>query len=160
MKLSPVVRTALFVSNLERSHRFYENILGIEQVFFEGTLDDPDLPDLLGLPVGQRMRAKILKIDGCDHGMVGLFEVTGEGRVVADQPERCARVGQACLVFYCDDLTELHQRLAEGDHRIISAPLPFQAPGRDTRREMTFLDPDGIMINAIERSPVGAFVES
>ncbi len=160
MKLSPVVRTALFVSDLERSHRFYETVLGLRDVFFEGTLDDPALPDLLGLPLGQQMRAKILKVEGCGHGMVGLFELAGDGRSGARDREAGAHTGQACLVFYCDDLAALQQRLVDGGHRIISPPIPFQAPGRDTRREMTFLDPDGIMLNVIERNPQGPFTES
>ena len=41
IKLSPLVRTALFVRDLERSAAFYREVLELTEPYYEGTLDDP-----------------------------------------------------------------------------------------------------------------------
>ena len=92
--------------------------------------------------------------------MIGLFELAGQKRRAMEDDQGRARAGRACLVFYCDDLTTLHQRLVNGGHDVITPPIPFQAPGRQKQLEMTCLDPDGMMINIIERMPEGAFAGS
>ena len=49
--VSPMVRTALFVSDIERSARFYEEILEITEVYAVGSLVHETAPKLLGMPL-------------------------------------------------------------------------------------------------------------
>jgi catechol 2,3-dioxygenase-like lactoylglutathione lyase family enzyme len=152
MKLSPMIRTALFVADLDRSTAFYREVLGLDNVFWEGELEGESLERLLSVPTGTRCRARILQSGDTSVGMVGLFEL--DTPPVVDQTIVTeARPGAACLVFYCSDLDEVTARLRAGEHRIVCAPLPLVHEGRTKQREMTFADPDGVMINLIEWDP-------
>jgi len=156
MKLSAMIRTALFVTDLERSTAFYRDVLGLAGVFWEGALEGESLERLLAVPPGTRCRARILQSSReATAGMVGLFEL--DRPQAAPPPEAATREpavpGAACLVFYCSDLDTVTERLRAGGHRIICAPLPLVHEGRTKQREMTFADPDGVMINLIEWDP-------
>ena len=102
-EISPMVRTALFVADLPASRQFYEQILGLQECWFEGELTEGNAHQLLGMPAGTHTRACILKAPGPAWGMVGLFEIT------QPQPPRLSRElgsinqGETCLVFYCAD---------------------------------------------------------
>lgn len=156
MKLSPMVRSALFVSDLERSATFYRDVLGLENVYWEGELAGESLERLLGVPPGTCCRAKILQSGDISYGMVGLFELSDPRPVAIARPGSGAHVGESCLVFYCSDLDEIMARLAAGDYRVVCPPIPLVHEGREKQREMTCADPDGIMINFIEWDPDAA----
>lgn len=150
MKISPMIRTALFVSDLERSTNFYRDVLSLSDVFWEGELEGESLEQLLAVPPGTRCHARILQSGDVSVGMVGLFAVDS-----ATEPgeEPRVRPGAACLVFYCSDLDEVRSRISAGGHRLICEPTPLVHEGRVKQREMTLADPDGVMINLIEWDP-------
>ena len=152
IKLSPLVRTALFVRDLERSAAFYREVLELTEPYYEGTLDDPTACQLLGIPAGSVARALILKVAGQTMGMVGLFEIAEPPPAVA-RSFPGAHVGETCLVFYCADLDPVHDRLRARGDTILSPPVPLVVDGRSKQREMVFRDPDGVMINLIEWDP-------
>jgi len=68
MKISPMVRTALFVSDLETASAFYADVLGLIEIYFQGDLDHPTAAHLVGMPEGVHMRAKIVKAPGPEIG--------------------------------------------------------------------------------------------
>lgn len=153
MKISPLIRTALFVSDLDRSTDFYRDVLSLEDVFWEGELAGESLERLLAVPAGARCQARILQSGAVSVGMVGLFAVSSAAKA-AEQPG--VRPGAACLVFYCSDLDEVMRRVDAGGHRLICEPTPLVHEGRIKQREMTLADPDGVMINLIEWDPDAA----
>ena len=59
--ISPMVRTAIFVRDLEGSTRFYREVLGLEEIWYEGELTEGNAHELLGMPAGSATRARILK---------------------------------------------------------------------------------------------------
>ncbi|MBT4739907.1 MAG: VOC family protein [Rhodospirillaceae bacterium] len=161
--VSPMVRTALFVSDIERSARFYEEILEITEVYAVGSLVHETAPKLLGMPPNTYVQYKILRSAGLNKGMVGLFEVSDPSPpTVAKRKEGC-NIGETCLVFYCGDLDVVYERLTDNGHHIVSPPLLLEVEiddgavkkneGGAGMREMTFRDPDGVMINLIEQDP-------
>ncbi len=150
MKLSQMVRTAIIVSDLERSNNFYENILGLHEVYFEGALDHPAGAQLLAMPEGTKIRAKILKAPGPAFGMVGLFELTDPEPSPVRRNDETSNVGEMCQVYYCDDVGEVYEKLVEGGHTIVCPPTFLKVGNRTGQREMVFRDPDGAMINLIE----------
>jgi catechol 2,3-dioxygenase-like lactoylglutathione lyase family enzyme len=154
--VSPLIRAAVFVSDLERSVAFYTDILGYEEVFFDGELDDPVVNVLLGMPDSSRTRARILKQSGPEVGMLGLFEVTGPAPPPLEPAGRGCHIGQVCMVFYCADLDETRAKLAAHGVTIVAEPQVLHISGRagPGNREMTFLGPDGEMLNFIERDPL------
>lgn len=153
MKISPMIRAALFVSDLDRSTAFYRDVLSLTDVFWEGELEGESLERLLAVPPGTRCQARILQSGDVSVGMVGLFAVSS-ARQAGEEPR--VRPGAACLVFYCSDLDEVRRRIDTGGHRLICEPTPLVHEGRVKQREMTLADPDGVMINLIEWDPDAA----
>ena len=153
MRLSPLVRAALFVSDLDVSTKFYGDVLSLTRVYWEGTLAGESLERLLSVPGDTQCRARILQSGDVTFGMVGLFELANAQPERAETSDLGARVGKACLVFYCSDLDEIVARLNAGGHRIICPPIPLVHEGRAKQREMACADPDGVMINFIEWDP-------
>lgn len=150
MTTSPLVRSAIIVADIDRSERFYCDVIGLSEVYFKGELDGDAVGPLLGLPNGTRAKALILKSEGPSFGMVGLFELDP-----APAPRTPSsgglEIGETCLVFYVDELDALVQRLADRDMELACPPLTLPIRANYTSREMTFRDPDGVMINCIER---------
>lgn len=152
-RISPMVRTAIFVADLERSARFYREVLGLTERFFEGELTDGNAHELLGMPAGSRTRALILKAPGPAWGMVGLFEISEPSPPPVSRQPDTINVGEGCLVFYCSDLTPVVSKLEAGGHRIIRQPVRLRIGATVKQREMCFRDPDGMLINLIEWDP-------
>ncbi len=149
-RTSPMIRSALFVRDLAASTRFYRDLLGLDEVFFEGDLSDGNAWRLLGMPADTKTRAVILKAPGPGVGMVGLFELRDPAPAPVTRNDACANLGEACLVFYCNDLTPVHARLEEAGGTCLCPPLHLEVHGQVKQREMTLRDPDGVMINLIE----------
>lgn len=153
MKLSPLVRTALFVGDLATSAKFYADVLSLTRVYWEGELEGESLERLLGARAGTHCRAKILQHGDVTFGMVGLFELTEPTPARVAKPGEGSHLGETCLVFYCSDLDEIMRRLDNGGYNVVCPPIPLVHEGRTKQREMTCADPDGIMINLIEWDP-------
>jgi catechol 2,3-dioxygenase-like lactoylglutathione lyase family enzyme len=149
-----MVRTALIVSNLERSTAFYREVLGIAGTYAEGELTHPAGATLIGMPVGATVRYRIIKqAGGPNRGMVGLFEVTNPSPPTFQKRRDGVNIGEAVLVFYCDDVNEVHRKLVAGGHTVVCPPTHLQVTASKGQPEMVFMDPDGVLVNLIQRDP-------
>jgi catechol 2,3-dioxygenase-like lactoylglutathione lyase family enzyme len=151
MRVSAMVRAALFVQDMERSTRFYRDILGLSEVYFDSTLDQPVIPQLLGVDPSTITRARILQVPGPSFGMVGLFELMPRPEPIRKVPGK-PNVGEVALVFYCADIDTLVSRLELEGVTWVCRPVPYvSAKHGFAQREMSFYDPDGVFVNIIER---------
>ena len=107
---------------------------------------------MLGLAPDVRLHAEILKAEGPPFGMIGLFQIDPLPDT-PPPPQGGSRVGETCLVFYADDLSAITARLAAGNHEVISPATEISVHAGHSSREMVFRDPDGVLINCIERDP-------
>ena len=148
--ISPIVRSALFVSDLRVSTRFYRDLLGLDEIWYEGELSEGNAHQLLGMPASAVTRAKILKAKGPAWGMVGLFEVSDPQPNIVRADQSTINIGETCLVFYHSDLDLVMNSLKNSNHQIVCEPLLLEVDGKGRQREMTFRDPDGVLINLIE----------
>lgn len=151
--VSPLVRTALFVSDLARSVRFYRDFLGLESQYLDITdLSASSAMRLLRFPETAHMRATILKAPGPNYGMVGLFELTGVPRREASDPHPHPLIGESVLVFYCADVPAKLSRLEEFGGTLLAPAAKFHLPGASFEpvTEVVFRDPDGFAVNLIE----------
>ena len=151
MTVSALVRAAIFVEDLEVSKAFYKDILGFEDVYFENELKDDTVAALLGMPSSLETHACILKKPGPIVGMIGLFELSNPKPEPVRRRQDGASLKDIWLVFYADDLDPLVERLQAGGHRIVCMPQNLKIPGASGQREMTCADPNGVLINLIER---------
>lgn len=154
MKISQSVRTAIITTHLDRSRAFYEQVLGLTEVYWQGELNDPTVWHLLGTPQGSCCRAVILKAPGQPaYGMVGLFELSNPTPPALPAGDNAARVGEGVLVFYCSDLDHVVASAERHGGTITAAPVNLVHEGQTKQREMCLRDPDGHLINLIEWDP-------
>jgi len=152
-RISPMVRSALFVGDLEKSRAFYRDVIGLDETWFEGELTDGNAHELLGMPAGSATRACILKAPGPAWGMVGLFEISRPEPPPVHRTQESINQGETCLVFYSADLDPVTAALRAGGHHILCAPVRLRIGAQLKQREMCFRDPDGVLINLIEWDP-------
>ncbi|MEO0410757.1 MAG: VOC family protein [Pseudomonadota bacterium] len=153
LKISAMVRSALMVEDLARSTDFYTKVLGISQVYWEGTLKGQSVERLLGVPEGSVCKARILTPTPENMGMVGLFELSQPKPQRVQKRDDTSQIGEAFLVFYASDLDEVMHRLDAGNHTVLYPPIALEHEGQVKQREMGCLDPDGFKINLIEWDP-------
>lgn len=153
LKLSALVRSALMVSDLERSTAFYGDVLGLTSVYWEGTLKGTSVEKLMNAPVGSIINARILKATDEAMGMVGLFALSNPAPPHVTKDNSTSNIGEAFLVFYASDLDMVMQRLEAGRYAIVCPPIPLEHEGAIKQREMVCADPDGFKLNLIEWDP-------
>jgi catechol 2,3-dioxygenase-like lactoylglutathione lyase family enzyme len=149
-RTSPMIRAALFVRDLRVSERFYRDLLGLEEVYFQGDISSGNAYRLLGMPEGSQTRVLILKARGPSIGMVGLFEVADPQPPALVRAAAQVNIGEACLVFYCQNLTPVHEHLEQTGGVCLCPPVHLEVGDQIKQREMTLRDPDGVLINLIE----------
>lgn len=148
LDISRLVRTALFVRDIDVATSFYRDLLGLDQLFYSGKFTGPIVGQLLGIPAGATTIARILKVEGLPFGMIGLFQVLG-GNISRVQKQRgSVNIGESVLVFYMPALDPLVDRLNASHWQILCRPTSL-VPGS---REMSFYGPDDVLINVIERN--------
>jgi len=150
LDVSRLVRTALFVSDFAKSKAFYKDLLGLDQIVFEGVFQGDVLARLLGLKATDKVDACILKAEGPAYGMIGLFHVQGS-RPKVRKKRGTVSVGEGVLVFYAPKLDLLTERVRAAGWEVVCPPVNLTP----RFREMTFYGPDDQLINVIERDHKG-----
>jgi catechol 2,3-dioxygenase-like lactoylglutathione lyase family enzyme len=149
--VSQMVRAALTVSDLERSRDFYEDVLGLTEVYTAGTATGGNMHELMGTAPSVTTRVCILKVPGKPaYGMVGLFEVKNPEPPALVRTGGGSNVGELCMVFYCEDLDEIARKVRQRGLAIVGGPVPLRVRGHVKQREMTIRGYDGEKINLIE----------
>ncbi len=148
-QVSRIVRTAIFVSDLENSVRFYREALGYSEVYANGVLEHKVGHALVGVPDDHLIRYEIVKADELNFGMVGLFEIK-PAPSPSRKENRGANLGEGCMVFFATDIRQVRDRIVKFGGEVVCEPQLLAV--HDLRQlEMTCRDPDGMMINVIER---------
>lgn len=150
--LSALIRAALFVRDLERSTAFYQ-ALGFNGVYFEGTLDGPSSAAVLALPENSKVRCRIVKKQGAPNfGMVGLFEVTEPVPPALPPSDGPPRIGEVALVIYAKPIFAAVEAARAAGAVWAPDPVMFVMTHRQ-QMEVCLRDPDGVLINLVERDP-------
>jgi catechol 2,3-dioxygenase-like lactoylglutathione lyase family enzyme len=151
--ISSLVRAALMVRDLERSSAFYRG-LGLTEVYYEGALDSASSARTLHLPATTTLHCRILKRpDTANFGMVGLFEAGNPPLPETPQAASVSpRAGEVVLVFYVPDIDAALEKARRNAASLTAAPELFTMPHR-SQYECLLRDPDGFLINLIERAP-------
>ena len=160
LSISPLVRAALMVRDLERSRRFYQELLGLAEHYLPATdLTATIAWKLLGLPAGTPYRGTILKVPGPNYGMVGLFEIAAGCTSELVPPRERIALGESILVFYCADLARVLADLERYGGRLLAPPQRFEIAGSDAPpiTEVIVRDPDGFAVSLNDASPALAF---
>lgn len=150
---SSLIRAAIFVADMDRAARFYA-ALGLDDTYYAGTLDAASVADTLAVPLSTVTRCRIVKRRGAaNFGMIGLFELKNPAPPALPAARDAApRNGEAALVFYVADMDDAMARLTAAGASAVGAVTTFRSPHR-SQREACLRDPDGLLVNLIERDP-------
>lgn len=154
-----LIRFCVIPADIERSVRFYREVLGYD-VVYDGDIEHPTNRYLLGLAPQEKARFVILRgdkqIDGQDVTTIGIGLMTINGREnipVAPMPQdNSIAAGQAMLATRTDNMAELIARA-----KAFGAIMPVDVIETETRRgtelELVILDPDGVRIHVVQVLP-------
>ena len=108
------------------------------------------------MPEDSAIRYEIVKVEGPNFGMIGMFEVKPSPPPVSRRTGS-VNVGEGSLVLLTTDIRAVRDRLVDMGAEIVCEPQRLDVRGTGPGSlEMTCRDPDGMLINLIER-PVGSF---
>jgi catechol 2,3-dioxygenase-like lactoylglutathione lyase family enzyme len=147
MKPIGLHHTSYTVSNLERSLRFYVDLLGCELVW-QRQIREEYFGAIVGFPDGV-VKAAHLRIPGSDH-VLELFEYISPQGVVAELGTN--RLGSSHLCFLVHDLPAFYQELQDKGAQFRSAPVEIDAGVNRGACCVYLLDPDGIAIELLQRA--------
>ncbi len=153
--VSPIIRSALFVRNLELQTKFYSEVLGFNQIYYRGQLNTPAAPEIVGAPAGTIMDCCIVRGEYPNLGMVGLFQLDPLPQGSVQHSDYIA-VGESVMVFYCDRLVEIVAHAVSLGAAVLCKPLSFEMP-HESQLEAMIRDPEGFAINLVERDPERAW---
>lgn len=137
--------TGITVSDLDRSVRFYRDLLGLELVFSWNPREEY-IRTLIGYPDAD-VHAAILRMPDSDV-FLELLEIRDAGGQSADTGT--ANPGIAHIAFFTDDCDALHAELTAKGVASLSEPVtPTIGPNKGGRA-VYMLDPDGVRVELIE----------
>jgi lactoylglutathione lyase len=139
------VHTGLHVADLERSLRFYVDLLGLV-VAGRRVVDAPYVGELVGYP-GAELHQAFLEIPGSSHGLE-LIEYRNVDKSAIDP--RNADPGTAHICLLVDDVGAVCTRLRAAGVELLSEPV-IPTTGPNVGRPAVYVkDPDGIRVELLQ----------
>ena len=148
MSVGPVHHVSISVSDLDRSVRFYSDLLGM-RVTMRATVADAEHDAYLRLPDGTEGKVALLQV-GPPVGAVQLIQWSNGAP--ASAPKRPGDPGVFLLAFELDGETidDMLARLATHGISAWTAPVESHIDGYGRIRTVIVEDPDGTMIEFLE----------
>ena len=139
----------IIVSDLERSKKFYTEVLGLE-VVMQTEIDEEQFARGVGIP-GTKVRGAFLQVPGTPT-VIEMFEYTAPHKSRTISPEwRPSNIGIGHLAFEVDDIDKTYSKLQEHGVPFVSTPVKIPESHKDVGgvRFCYFNDPDGILMELI-----------
>jgi lactoylglutathione lyase len=133
------------VSDIERSRRFYVDVLGFE-VCAEFDFDDPDTAKVMGVP-GAKFKGIFMKRDGMRIEIIGFTNPPPDRNV---RKRRSDEIGHSHLSFY---VTSLDEALAELRAKGVTVEDASRAVLQGGIECCVVRDPDGFPIEIVQIGP-------
>lgn len=154
MKIRGTSHIAIGVSNMERSLRFYRDLLGLKV-----TLDDPqENPGgmLSRVQGGQQPRTRHGVYLRWEDGPDATFIVLSQDQPVSGEAIKLNQVGIHHFAFWVDDLEAAFEKVKAAGVPIVLPPTTFDTvaygePAGGKVMTTLFKDPDGIVIQLDQR---------
>ena len=152
-KTAPVKRTTIIVRDMEKSLKFYRDLLGMD-VFYEGHIGNPGASDLMGMTISG-LHMVVMSAAGADTGMVGLMELKdAEPPLKETAWSDTVKAGETILVIPTENMKELYEGTVAQGFKVATPPTKMEVPNRPEIHEMMARDPDGVIVNLTQRGPL------
>ena len=149
MKLKWMYHTGFVVRDMERSLRFYRDLLGMK-VERDAVVDGEWISQVVGYP-NVKLRLVFVGLGDERHSVELLQYINPPSR--QDGPAERSAVGASHLGIIVDDLEALYQDLAAKEVKFVSPPLFRDAAYPWARGACYLSDPDGNWLEFVERAP-------
>ncbi len=139
----------IIVSDIEKSKKFYQQILGFE-VAMETEIDDAEFARGVGIR-GTRVRGVFFKVPNTPT-LIEMFQYTAPHESQAHDPgERPSDIGIGHFAFQVDDIDAVYAKLRESEVPFVSTPVKIAESHKDVGgvRFCYFRDPDGTLLELI-----------
>jgi catechol 2,3-dioxygenase-like lactoylglutathione lyase family enzyme len=141
MGVTGTLHTGLTVADLERSLKFWRDLLGLE-VVMERVMDAPYVGEMVGYP-GVEMNAAILGVPG-GHQVELIEYVNAEGPPIDG---RTGNPGAAHICLNVTDVAELHAQIKAAGYQTVTPEPVLSTAGPNKGRPFAYvIDPDGFRI--------------
>lgn len=151
--MNGVSHVAIGVRDMERSLRFYRDLLGLE-VRYDNTQSIGGMPSLYAKPEkGKRRAAHLHYGSGESRGFLVLSEMPGG---TPGEAIKLDQVGISHFSWWVDDIRATHEKLKAAGVKILVPPAETDSSGYGEaagRKYLTclFEDPDGIIVQLDQR---------
>ena len=149
VRVTGTIHTGLQVSDLEKSLRFYRDLLGFE-VTATRVARESYLAELVGYP-GVELHVAFLRLPASEH-ILELLEYRNVSRQPVDTGT--ANPGTAHLCVSVDDLRAVHRALCDAGVEFVSEPVLVTSGANKGRIAVYAKDPDGIRVEFLQLRPV------
>lgn len=142
MKIKEVAHVCIVVSNIERSIKFYKDLLGLE-LLVSKDVNSPGFSNGVGIN-NAKAKVALFKLHG-ENTLIELFEYTDpKSNYVGKKPANTVPLGHIALGV--SNIDEFYKKLQSCGVEFISSPQEVF----DGVRFCYFRDPDGALIELIE----------
>jgi catechol 2,3-dioxygenase-like lactoylglutathione lyase family enzyme len=149
VRVTGTIHTGFQVSDLEKSLRFYRDLLGFE-VTATRVARDTYLAELVGYP-GVELHVAFLRFPASEH-ILELLEYRNVTRQPVDTGT--ANPGTAHVCVSVDDLRAVHRTLRGAGVEFVSDPVLVTSGANKGRIAVYAKDPDGIRVEFLQLRPV------
>ena len=139
---------SLNVLDLERSLRFYEDVLGLERLFQPEDVTGPGFGKATKIE-GAKIRYAVLRV-GTGTSFLWLIQFLNPKAKPSQQ--RVADTGAPHVAFRVDDIDEAKAKLESKGAKFNSDPIRVDDGPLSGRSFAYLLDPDGIIIEIFEEA--------
>lgn len=150
MEIKGLYHTGFVVSDLERSLRFYTEVLGMRVERPATELSGPWISSVVGHP-GTRLRSAFVGVG--DGHSIELLQYLSPPSVNVAPPAGRNRVGASHAGMLVDDVHAWYERLRTAVATVTGPPTLRDADYPWARYAIYFQDPDGNWLEFVERAP-------
>jgi glyoxylase I family protein len=148
MSVAGLDHVSVTVSDLDRSLRFYQELLGLP-LLSRGEITAPHLDQIIGLD--QPVTLRWAELDLRNGQILELFQyVEPKGEPLV---QRTADPGSSHFALRVDDVHQLHARLTESGVTCRSQPVQIPSGDWAGARAVYVLDPDGATVELVQDAP-------
>jgi len=145
MTITGTDHTGLHVGDLERSLRFYVELLGLE-VVWQRTTSEPYVQRITGC-AGAELHQAMLRVPGSAHH-IELIDYRNVRRTPQDPAPPGPGSAHVCLTV--TDLERLYERLTAAGARALSEPVAVPSGPNEGALAVYVADPDGICVELVQ----------